>query len=157
MRSLMQTSVLLLVLALGSSIAEERTKPVGITAKQLWKSIKTELMGPDGQKYFEESIKNAMVPGGAGGVTMFTGTLLSAEPSEQPHVLVVALSDGTTPEATLCLKDADWNDTHIAGPLMRGSSIQFEGVPTSFTKEPFMVTFEVSMNKRSQPIQGSKH
>ena len=141
---------------LAVSFAGQWPKPETITAKQLWMQIKSNLIGPGGQQYFDENFKSAMVPGGAGGVWVLTGTLLSAEPSEQPRVLVVALSDGTTPEATLRLKDTDWNDTHIAGPLMHGSSIQFEGVPISFTREPFMVTFEVSMNKRSQPIRGSK-
>lgn len=152
------TGAMLVMLVLSAvPYAAQRRKPETITAKQLWMQIKRDLMGPGGQQYFDENVKGAMVPGGAGGVWVLSGTLLSAEPSEQPRVLVVALSDGTTPEATLRLKDSDWNDTHIAGPLMRGSSIQFEGVLTSFTKEPFMVTFEVSMNKRSQPIRGSKH
>ena len=90
-----------------------------------------------------------MVPGGAGGVELLTGTLVSAEPVAQPAVLIVAIADGNTPEVTLQLKDSDWKDTHLNGPLMPGSVIQFEGVPISFTKEPFMLTCEVSMTKRS--------
>jgi hypothetical protein len=42
-------------------------------------------------------------------------------------------------------------------PIMRGSVIQFEGVPTAFTKEPFMLTFAVSMTKRSHIIAGRSH
>jgi hypothetical protein len=105
---------------------------------------------------FENSFKNAMVPGGAGGVTMFIGTLLSAEPEAQPSVLVVAISDSTTPEVTLQMKDAEWKDAHLNGPLLRGSLIQFEGVPTAFTKEPFMVTFGVFTTKRSQILKAAK-
>jgi hypothetical protein len=37
--------------------------------------------------------------------------------------------------------------------LMRGSLVQFEGVPISFTKKPFMLTFGVSMTKRSQVVK----
>ena len=48
-----------------------------------------------------------MLPGGAGGVTLFTGTLLSAEPAAQPSVLVVAISDNSTSEVTLQLKDSE--------------------------------------------------
>jgi hypothetical protein len=89
-----------------------------------------------------------MVPGGAGGVTLLTGTLVSAEPVAQPAALIVALSDAKAPEVTLRLKDSDWNDAHLNGPLMSGSVIQFEGVPISFAKEPFLLMSGVSMTKR---------
>ena len=55
-------------------------------------------MAPDGEEYFENNLKGAMVPGGIAGVTLFTGALLSAEPASQPGVLVVAISDRTTPK-----------------------------------------------------------
>jgi hypothetical protein len=51
---------------------------VATTPRELCSVIKASLMAPDGEEYFENSFKNAMVPGGAGGVTMFIGTLLSA-------------------------------------------------------------------------------
>jgi hypothetical protein len=70
--------------------------------------------------------------------------------------LVVAISDSTTPELTLKLKDSEWKDTHLNGPLMRGSVIQFEGVPTTFTKKPFMLTFDVNITKRSQTLKGAE-
>jgi hypothetical protein len=53
------------------------------------------------------------------------------------------MSDGITPEVTLHLKDNNLKDSHINGPLMRGSQIQFEGVPAAFTQNPFMLTFDV--------------
>ena len=127
----------------------QNAKPEPPSALQLWSSLKRELTGPDGQKYFDQNLIGSMVPGGAGGVEYFTGTLLSAEPAEQPRVLVLAISDRSTPEVTLRFKNSKWNDTHITGPLMGGSVIQFEGVPISFTKEPFMLTFGVSTTERS--------
>ena len=81
---------------------------------------------PDGEEYFKNNLKGAVIPGGVEGVHVFTGTLLSAEPAAQPSVLVMAISDGTTPEATLRFKDAEWQDNRLNGPLMRGSLIQFE-------------------------------
>src|SRR5579864_5069416 len=122
------------------------------TSREFWRIIKASLTAPDGQEYFENSFKGAMVPGGADGLERLTGTLVSAEPAAQPAVLIVAISDAKTPEVTLRLKDADWNDTHLSGPLMLGSVIQFEGVPISFSKEPFMVTFAVSITKRSHDL-----
>lgn len=129
-----------------------RSKAEAMTPRELWSLIKASLMAPDGEEYFENSFKGAMVPGGAEGVTMFIGTLLSAEPEAQPSVLVVAISDRTTPEVTLRLKDSDYKDTHLNGPLMPGSLIQFEGVADSFTQDPFMVTFGVFITKRGQTL-----
>jgi len=53
------------------------------------------------------------------------------------------MSDGITPEVRLHFKDNNWKDSHINGPIMRGSQIQFEGVPMAFTQNPFMLTFDV--------------
>src|SRR6266851_1392340 len=93
--------------------ATRRTKAEVMTPRELWSVIKGSLMAPDGEEYFENSFKNAMVPGGADGVTMFIGTLLSAEPTAQPSVLVIAISDSTTPEVTLQMKDAEWKAAHL--------------------------------------------
>jgi hypothetical protein len=132
-------------------------KPPRANSREFWKIIKDALTAPDGQDYFENNLKGAMVPGGADGLERLTGTLLSAEPAAHPAVLIVAISDARTPEATLRLKDTDWNDAHLNGPLMPGSVIQFEGVPISFVKEPFMLTFGVSITKRSQVRFGRPH
>src|SRR5215472_2996888 len=127
----------------------------GRSSKHLWSTIKASLVAPDGVDYFKENLKGTMLPGGAAGVTLFTATLLSAKPAEQPSVLVVAISDSTTPEVTLQIKDAEWKDTHLNGPLVRGSVIQFEGVGMSFTKEPFMLTLGVFVAKRSRSLKVS--
>jgi len=132
-----------------SAAPSQKTKLEPPSPLQLWAYLKKELTGPDGQKYFDENLSGSLVPGGAGGVEYFTGTLLSAEPAELPRVLVLAISDRSTPEVTLRFKNSKWNDTHITGPLMRGSVIQFEGVPISYTKEPFMVTFGVPTAERN--------
>jgi hypothetical protein len=76
----------------------QKTKAEPVTAQQLWSNIKKELTGPNAQENFDGSFKGALVPGGAGGVSQLTGTLLSAEPKDQPRVLVL---DRTTPEVTL--------------------------------------------------------
>ena len=145
----MHSSGRAILFALGFMLAHiatpaQKTKTEPVTAQQLWSSIKSGLTAPDGQEYFDSSFKGALVPGGASGLWYLTGTLLSAEPKDQPRVLVLAISDRSTPEVTLTFKDSKWNDSQIAGPLNPGSQIQFEGVAISFTKEPFMVTFAVS-------------
>jgi hypothetical protein len=132
-------------------------KTAASQSRELWTIIKTQLTAADGQDYFEDNLKGAMVPAGAGGVVLFTGTLVSSEPVAQPSVLIVAISDAKTPEVTLRFKDSEWRDTHLNGPLMLGSIVQFEGVPVSFTREPFMLTFEVSVTKRSHVHFGRPH
>ena len=132
-------------------------KPLPLNSREFWTIIKTALTAPDGQDYFENNLKGAMVPGGADGLDLLIGTLVSAEPVAQPAFLIVAISDAKTPEVTLRFKDSEWRDTHLNGPLMLGSIVQFEGVPISFTREPFMLTFEVSVTKRSHVHFGRPH
>src|SRR5262249_35462474 len=44
----------------------------------LWMGLKKELTGPEGEKFFDGTMKGAQVPGGAGGVTKLKGTLIEA-------------------------------------------------------------------------------
>ena len=108
----------------------------------LWISIKNQLTGSNGEEYFTRSLKNADVP-------LLIGTLISATPKEQPSILVLSLTDGITPEVTLHLTDKNGRESHLNGPLMPGSQIQFEGIPVSFAQNPFMLTFEVPTNPKT--------
>jgi hypothetical protein len=138
------------LLLVSFAVWAQKPKRVQLTPAKLWLSIKAELTGPDGENYFNNTVKGALLPGGVDGVRYLTGTLLSAEPTAEPSVLVLAISDRSTPEVTVRFKDSAWKDTHITGPLKLGSLITFEGVPVTFTKEPFMVTFGVSTTRRPQ-------
>ena len=88
------------------------------------------------------SLKNADLP-------LLIGTLISATPKEQPSILVLSLTDGVTPEVTLHLKDDNGKDSHLNGPLMPGSQIQFKGIPVSFTQNPFILTFVVTTDPKT--------
>ncbi|HEY2018192.1 MAG TPA: hypothetical protein VGH38_32020 [Bryobacteraceae bacterium] len=103
----------------------------------LWMNLKKELTSPNAAQYFDANMKGADVPGGAGGVSAFKATILSARPALRPKELVVAIADAKTPEVTLRL------DTALAAKPETGSEIEFDGVPDSFTADPFMVTFQV--------------
>jgi len=61
----------------------------------LWLNVKRSLDQPDGEKYFESNLKDALVPGGANGLHSLTGTVLSSEPANRPVELVLALSIAT--------------------------------------------------------------
>ena len=97
--------------------------------RQLWTSIKQTLVGPDGDEYFQSSMKNAMLP-------RLKGTLISVIPNDGGNALVLGLADSTSPEVALLIHD-------LPRELAPGASIEFEGVPISFTRDPFLVTFNV--------------
>ncbi len=107
----------------------------------LWRNIKQELKSDTGQTYFNNSMKDAELPGGAGGVQEFKGKLISAKPETRPKELVLSVEDGTTADCTLKLDEA------LVGKMEPGAMIGFSGVAESFAKDPYMVTFNVEKTK----------
>jgi hypothetical protein len=100
----------------------------------MWKNLKAALTGPDGAKYFETSMKGTAVP-------TLKGKVVSMTPALKPKTIVMALEDGTTPDATLKF------ETPLAGKVDVGTELSFEGVPQSYTASPFMVVFAVEKDK----------
>jgi hypothetical protein len=96
----------------------------------MWKNLKGELTGPNGQQYFDSGLKDAAAP-------RLRGTLVS----HTAKSIVLALSDKTTPEVTLEL------ETPIPGKAEPGTVLEFEGVAKSFTSAPFMLTMDVERSK----------
>lgn len=96
----------------------------------LWKSIKDQLTAANGEQYFAEQLKDHAVP-------KLKGKLVSSKPAIRPKELVVAIDKADTAEVTLKLENP------MPGKADKGTEIQFEGVPTAFTKDPFMLTFDV--------------
>jgi hypothetical protein len=74
-------------------------------------------------------------------VAKFKGKLISMTPATRPKELVLAVEKSETPDVTLKL------DGPLAGKMESGAEIEFEGVAAAFTKEPFMVTFDVEKSK----------
>ncbi len=120
-----------------AKIEEENKERAANPSLALWKSIKDQLTAAGGQGYFDGSVKDAALPGGAGGVEKFTGKLVSMEPATRPKKLVLAITDSTTPEVTLSL------DAPLPGKADPGTTISFSGVAKEFTATPFNVTFAV--------------
>ena len=113
----------------------------------LWKSIKESLVAAEGEKYFE-SVKGAALPGGAGGVTKFKGWLIKADPPVKSKVLLVSMEGKDQPaDVTLKLVGEDGKPLPLTGTPEVGDQIEFEGVGDAFTKDPFMVTFDVEKAK----------
>ncbi|MCX6620254.1 MAG: hypothetical protein NTY38_04100 [Acidobacteria bacterium] len=107
----------------------------------LWMSIRKELTAPEGVTYFDEHMKGASLPGGAGGVQKFKGKVVSQKPAVGAKEVVLGVADATTPEVTLKL------DAPLPGKAPVGTEVEFEGVASAFAKDPFMVTFDVEKAK----------
>jgi hypothetical protein len=93
-----------------------------------------------GDEYFA-NMKGALLPGEYGkskGVEKFKAKIVSMTPENKPKELVLALEKPDVPDVTLKFDEA------LPGTMEPGSVIEFEGVPDSYTKEPFMVTFLVT-------------
>ena len=68
---------------------------------KLWETIKTNLTTPDGQNFFNNTVKDAEIPGTAvPGVTNFTGTVISVDPPDKPTTITLGVEDPKTPDAT---------------------------------------------------------
>jgi len=119
-------------------VAEEKLKQEEEAAKAnpqlaLWKRIKEELQGANGQQYWDQGMKDAAVGvPDAKGTPVMSGTVVE---QKSPKELVLAVADDKTPELTLTL-DAP------AGKVDPGTKLTFTGVAKSYTKDPFMVAME---------------
>ena len=118
----------------------------------LWMGIKGQLADTNGEKYFDEQLKSSAVP-------KLKGVLMEAKPECRSKELLVAVPEPDqqgTPQSVITLKlvDADEKPDALTGKPETGATveIQFEGVPSGFTKEPFMLT----MNAEKTKIEGLK-
>jgi len=128
-------------------IAEKKMKEDEEFAKKnpqlaLWMTLKTTLTAPEGDKYFEEKMKESAMPGGVNGITQFKGKLVSATPENKPKELVLSIME---PTGDVTLKIAEGGS--LTGKMEPGAEIGFEGVVKSMTKDPYMIVFEVEKAK----------
>jgi tetratricopeptide (TPR) repeat protein len=96
----------------------------------IWLNVKEQLKGPEGAKYFEDMFKGTAPP-------PFQATVISMEPENKPKKIIVGIEKPDVPEATLIMGEA------LGVKAEPGTKIKFTGVPASYQKEPFMVTFDV--------------
>jgi hypothetical protein len=117
-------------------IATEKEEEFKKTNPQLalWMGIKKGLADEGGDAYFANSLKDASVP-------KLKGTVVDAKPACRSKELLVAISDATHAEVALKL------DAALTGKPEMGTEIQWEGVPSAFTKDPFMLTMDTEKAK----------
>jgi len=107
----------------------------------LWMSIKRELVKAEGAAYFESTLKNAQIPGGAevGGtkVEKLKAKVVSCDKPKAAKKIVVGISSAEASEITLALPAA------IAACPEKGTELEFSGQVIEFSGEPFNLTFDV--------------
>jgi hypothetical protein len=112
----------------------------------LWMGIRSQLSDTNGQQYFEGQLKDADVSG-QNGAKALKGVVLEGKPACRSKELLVAVPEpgqtARTPEITIKL------DAPLTGKPVAGQTIEWDGVPRAFTKEPFMLTMEVEKAKIS--------
>ena len=110
-----------------------------------WMGVKGQLADTNGQQYFDSQLKDSDMAG-PNGAKLLRGTLMEAKPACRAKELLVAIplpNAQGTPVAEIMLK----LDTPLAGKVETGGDIQFNGVPTAFTKDPFMLTMDTEKAK----------
>jgi hypothetical protein len=100
----------------------------------IWLDVKKELTGDNGPAYFEMNMKESEFP------TM-KGKIVSMTPATRPKEIVLGIEKGDVGDAKLKFEAA------LAGKMEPGEELEFTGVPQSFSKDPFMVVFDVEKEK----------
>jgi hypothetical protein len=131
-----------------SEIAAEKEEEFRTKNPQLavWLGIKGKLADTDGQAYFDSGMKGSMMAGD-NGAKFFKGTLLEAKPACRPKELLVAFplpgqQGSPVAEVTIKVVDDQMKPLALTGKPETGGEIQFNGAPSAFTKEPFMLTLD---------------
>jgi hypothetical protein len=129
-----------------ADMAQEKQAELETTHPQLalWMKIKGQLTDTNGDQYFQGQLKDAGVP-------QLSGILVEAKPACHPRQLLVAvpLPDAQKPfQAEIALK----LDKPLGGKPEAGTEFRWEGVPTAFAKDPFLLTMDTETAK----IEGLK-
>jgi hypothetical protein len=108
----------------------------------LWvKTLKENLLKPDGDMFFDMSVKDAGLPGGANGVMKFKGKIVSMTPATRPKEVDLAIEKPGVADAKLMF------ETALAGKMEPGEELEFEGTAKAYTKDPFSITFDVEKDQ----------
>ena len=106
----------------------------------LWMKIKGQLADTGGEQYFEDQLKNSAVP-------PLKGTLVEAKPECRPKELVVALPLPDAQQQPLRAEITLKLDSALTGKPDLNKEFTWEGVPSAFSKDPFMLTMDTEKAK----------
>jgi len=99
-----------------------------------WLRMYRQLSGPDGEKYFLETLKPSPLP-------KLRGTVIRCDPAGNPDTISVGLSSAGTEEVVLKVS------VPFAHPAEPGTQIHFQGTADGFVKEPFRLTVLASQEQ----------
>ena len=111
----------------------------------MWREdIKGNLVKDGGDAFFDMNLKDAELPGpdpndhsDKPAPRYFNATIISMTPENRPKEVVVAIENPGVGDAKLTFMTA------LPGKMEPGEKVRFKGIAKSFTKDPFMITFEV--------------
>lgn len=102
--------------------------------KYLWTGVKRELIGENGQAYFEQ-IKGTALP-------KLKGKIVSVSPARRPKEILIGISSDDTAEIKLVVDAAYPNEAPV------GTEIEFESaVPEAFSSDPFLLTASIEKSQ----------
>lgn len=110
----------------------------------MWMKIKGALSDTDGEQYFANQLKDAAVP-------QLRGVLIEAKPACRPRELTVAVplpDSQQSLRAEIRLK----LDKPLTGKPELNQEFHWQGVPSAFTRDPFLLTMDTEVIK----IEGLK-
>jgi hypothetical protein len=129
-----------------SEIAEEKRAQFEQSNPQLalWMKIKGALSDTNGEQYFTDQLKDSQVP-------QLRGVLIEAKPACRPKELTVSVpvpdaQQSAVAEIRLTL------DKPLTGKPELNQEFHWEGVPSAFSKDPFLLT----MTTEAAKIEGLK-
>ena len=101
-----------------------------------WNETKENLTGEKSSELWDMNYKDAGLPPSGLGFEMFKGKLVSSEPETKPKTLTIALA-GDMADVKIVLTEP------LPGKMEPGGEISFKGTLKEFSKDPYMLTFEV--------------
>jgi hypothetical protein len=103
----------------------------------LWMQIKNALTADNGEQYFASQLKDSAVP-------QLRGVVVEGKPACRSRELLVSVpTTGAPGPAEIAIK----LDAPLSGKPEVGSEILWDGVPTAFSKIPFLLTMEAEKAK----------
>jgi hypothetical protein len=100
-----------------------------------WMLLKQALTAPTGDDYFNSGVKGALLP--PADQPPLKGFVISQEPARAPKTVVLGMTNSANPEVTIEFEEP------LPTRADPGTTIEFRGVAKAFTREPFMLTFDV--------------
>ena len=101
---------------------------------KLWRDLKATLTAADGDTYFTNSVKGALIP------QEFKAKIVSWTPDTNPTEIKISI-DEPSGDATIKYEKP------LHAKVNAGDAITIQGMATAFTKDPFMVTFDGDQSK----------